>query len=132
MQWIWVGMSTRWMGLWQETNNMMFTTYTLTKKSFNEYEKSTSNDIRWKFHIEWMLSYSFNVDFPHWMNKWMWNVHSFIDLIMLMCSHSFNMELPVDVVWCGSSILIQWFLWESVFWSSKAKFMTTFMISSFC
>ena len=27
----------------------------------------------------------------------------------------FNVEFPVDVIWCGFSILIRWFLWESAF-----------------
>ncbi len=67
------------------------------------------NDIHRKSHIEWMWAHPFNVDFPHWINEWTWEIH-----IDFMWSYSFNIELPADVVWFGFSIIIQWFICQSV------------------
>ncbi len=38
------------------------------KKSVKGCSKSPWNSMRWKVHIEWILSHSFNADFPYWVN----------------------------------------------------------------
>ncbi len=63
----------------------------------------------WKIHIKrhpLIISYSMKV-ITSSQCEWMW-----LD--------SFNMEFPANVVWCGFSVLIKWFLWESVYYMSRA------------